>query len=147
MLAAFAFTVVVGKHFSAKTFRLMASPVFPNNISIYLMDNLRRSNIVIKSTPATQFLSHGIADNTIRLTRGDYVCQRTLQITLRILIEEVAKKIAIVSESSEGDEKINSIIEEYENLLDFLFEEERLPETIHNEKLFTSLSMIVLLFA
>ena len=92
------------------------------------MDSSRRSNIVIKSTRATQFLSHGIADNTIGLTREDYLCQRTLQITLRIRIEEVAKKMAIVSESSEGNERINSIIEEYENLLDFLLEEGRLPE-------------------
>ena len=106
--------------------------------SICLMDNLRRSKIGIKSTPDTQFLTHGIADNTIGLTREDYLSQRTLQITLRTRIEEVAKKIAVISESSEGDERINPIIEEYvisENLFDFLLEEERLPETINNKKI------------
>ena len=102
------------------------------------MDNLRRSKIGIKSTPGTQFLSHGIADNMIGLTREDYLRQRTLQITLRTCIEEVAKKIAVLSESNEGDERINPIIEEYvisENLFDFLLEEEWLPEIINNKKI------------
>ena len=102
------------------------------------MDNLRRSKIGIKYTPGIQFLSHGIADNMIGITREDYLCQRTLQITLRTDIEEVAKKIAVISESSEGDERINPIIEEYVisvNLFDFLLEEERLPETINNKKI------------
>ena len=102
------------------------------------MDNLGRSKIGIKSTPDTQFLPHGIADNTIGLTREGYLSQRTLQITLRIRIEEVAQKISAISESSEGDERINPIIEEYvisENLFDFLLEEEWLPETINNKKI------------
>ena len=109
-----------------------------------------KKQIGIKSTPDTLFLSHGIADNTIELTREDYLCQKTLQITLRTRIEEVDKKIAVISESSEGDERINPIIEEYvinENLFDFLLEEEWLSEIINNnKKLFMSSSIIVFLF-
>ena len=105
---------------------------------IYFMDNMRRRKIGIESTPGTQFLSHWITDNTIGLTREDYLCQRSLQIALRTRIEEVAKKIAAISESSEGHQRINPIIEEYvisEKLFRFLLEEERLPETINNKKI------------
>jgi hypothetical protein len=35
-------------------------------------------------------------------------------------IEDVAKKVAIVSESSEGDERINSIIEDIRESFGFL---------------------------
>jgi hypothetical protein len=61
---------------------------------------------------------------------------------LRKRIEEVAKKIAAISESSEGDKSINPIIEEYvisENLFEFLLEEGRLPETVDNNKIFYEL--------
>jgi hypothetical protein len=74
----------------------------------------------------------------IDLTKEDYLSQKTLRITLTRRIEEVAKTIVDITESSEGDRKINPIIEEYEiseDLFDFLLEDEWLPETIGNRKI------------
>jgi hypothetical protein len=101
------------------------------------MDISRRSKIGTKSSQGIDNSSF-IGLLTIGLTREDYLSQRTLRITLTRRIQEVAKKIVDITESSEGDKRINPIIEEYEiseDLFVFLVEEERLPEAISNRKI------------